>query len=73
VAFVKKYQHARVKFNGGVGGLLCNGCGVILKYGFTHQDFEHFCERCEDESLENEDQSGFDNAEAGFEGAHEKG
>ena len=70
---MKKYQHAKVKFNGGVGGLLCNGCGVILKYGFTHQDCEHFCERCEDESLENKDESGFNNAEARFKGADEKG
>ena len=70
---MKKYQHAKVKFNGGVGGLLCNGCGVILKYGFTHQDCEHFCERCEDESLENEDESGFNNAEAGLKGVDEEG
>lgn len=37
---------AIVKFNGGRGALLCNGCHIILDTGFNHQDQEHFCEHC---------------------------
>lgn len=37
---------AIVKFNGGRGALLCNGCHTILDTGFNHQDQEHFCEHC---------------------------
>lgn len=47
---MKKYQHAEVKFNSGTGALLCNGCSIILAYGFKHKDVEHYCSNCEDEN-----------------------
>jgi hypothetical protein len=51
---MKQYDHAEVKFNGGIGGLFCNGCSVILKYGFNHKDCEHYCEDCEKKQTEKE-------------------
>ena len=42
-----KYKNAQVKFNGGRGALLCNGCSVILAYGFKHKDLEHYCKDCD--------------------------
>lgn len=44
---MKEYKHAIVKFNGGAGALLCNGCKVIIDYGFKHKDVEHYCSKCE--------------------------
>ena len=44
------YDHAIVKFNGGTGALLCNGCKVIINYGLRHKDVEHYCKDCEKES-----------------------
>jgi hypothetical protein len=46
---MKEYRQAIVKFNGGTGALLCNGCRVIIDYGFNHKDVEHYCSKCEDE------------------------
>lgn len=43
---IPTYEHARVKFNGGRGALLCNFCGVILKYGFLHEDRVNRCYDC---------------------------
>lgn len=40
------YKHAIVKFNGGRGALLCNGCRVVLKDGFDHVDRIHTCCLC---------------------------
>ena len=42
------YNEAQVKFNGGTGALLCNSCGVIIDYGFDHEDVKHYCSKCED-------------------------
>lgn len=39
-------RFAIVKFNGGRGALLCNGCATILGTGFDHEDKEHFCPIC---------------------------
>lgn len=36
-----------VKFNGGLGALLCNRCRTIIAYGFDHENKEHFCNTCE--------------------------
>lgn len=47
---MKEYKHAIVKFNGGTGALLCNGCRVILAYGLRHKDVEHYCKDCETKS-----------------------
>jgi hypothetical protein len=44
---MKEYKNAIVKFNGGAGALLCNGCRVIIDYGFKHKDVEHYCSKCE--------------------------
>ena len=44
----KSYEKAIVKFNGGRGALLCNGCNVILSYGSDHEDMRHYCEKCFD-------------------------
>ena len=41
-----KYKVAQVKFNGGRGALLCDGCSVIIDYGFEHEDRKHYCEKC---------------------------
>lgn len=39
-------QYAVVKFNGGRGALLCNGCRTIICTGIDHEDKEHFCPIC---------------------------
>lgn len=44
---MKDYKNAIVKFNGGVGALLCSECSIIIKYGFRHKDVEHYCEDCQ--------------------------
>ena len=41
-----KYKVAQVKFNGGRGALLCDGCDVIIAYGFEHEDRKHYCPMC---------------------------
>ena len=41
-----KYNKADVRFNNGNGALLCNGCRIILSYGFNHNDVEHYCGAC---------------------------
>jgi hypothetical protein len=40
------YKIAVVKFNGGRGALLCNGCQTILATGFSHADKAHYCTTC---------------------------
>ena len=49
-----EYKHAIVKFNSGVGALLCNGCQIIIAYGFNHKDVPHYCEDCEREDDESD-------------------
>lgn len=39
-------MYAEIKFNNGNGALLCNGCSVIIAYGFDHEDRLHFCDSC---------------------------
>ena len=39
-------EKALIKFNNGNGALLCNGCRIIIAYGFDHKDEEHFCKEC---------------------------
>ena len=41
-----KYKVAQVKFNGGRGALLCDGCDVIIAYGTEHEDRKHYCTMC---------------------------
>ena len=41
-----KYKVAQVKFNGGRGALLCDGCSVIIAYGTEHEDRKHYCPMC---------------------------
>ena len=41
-------KYAEVKFNNGNGALLCNGCRVIIAYGYDHEDRLHFCKSCSD-------------------------
>lgn len=41
-----KYKVAQVKFNGGRGALLCDGCSVIIAYGTKHEDRKHYCMKC---------------------------
>lgn len=53
---MKKYQHAVVKFNSGTGALLCNGCSIILAYGFKHKDVEHYCKDCTVKQMEVSDE-----------------
>lgn len=40
------YEHAVVKFEEGIGTLLCNGCGIIIAEGTKHEDREHYCTMC---------------------------
>ena len=42
-----RYRYALVKWNGGMGALLCNDCLVIVAYGFDHKDKHHYCEGCD--------------------------
>lgn len=42
-------EHAHIKFNGGRGALLCNGCSHIIRQDFDPKDIEdkfHYCQRC---------------------------
>lgn len=39
-------KYAAIKFNGGRGALLCNGCSIVLAEGTKHEDRLHFCEEC---------------------------
>ena len=41
-----EYKLADVRFNSGVGALLCNRCRIILDYGFEHEDKLHYCKEC---------------------------
>lgn len=41
-----EYKLADVRFNSGVGALLCNRCRIILDYGFEHKDKLHYCKEC---------------------------
>lgn len=41
-------KYAEIKFNGGRGALLCNGCSVIIAEGTSHEDRLHFCDECSD-------------------------
>ena len=40
------YKHAIVDVDGSVATLLCNGCGVELSKGTSHEDRQHFCTLC---------------------------
>lgn len=44
------FEKAQVKFNGGRGALLCNGCDVIIATGIKHEDKYHYCEKCSTKS-----------------------
>ncbi len=43
---MRKYERATVKFNNGMGALLCDKCGVIIATGFGHIDMAHLCDDC---------------------------
>ena len=39
---------SEIRFNNGVGALLCDGCRVIIAYGFDHDTTkDNYCEECE--------------------------
>lgn len=43
-----------IKFNGGIGAILCNKCRVIIKDRLTKEEFEGktdllYCEKCKKE------------------------
>ena len=41
---------AKIKFNGGLGALLCNECDIIIANGTDHDKTkEHFCDKCKKE------------------------
>lgn len=40
------YKHAIVDVDGSVATLLCNGCGMELSKGTSHEDRQHFCNLC---------------------------
>lgn len=44
------YEKAIYKYNNGNGALLCNSCSVIITTGFKHEDKEHYCNNCQEES-----------------------
>lgn len=40
-------DNAIVKYNGGKGALLCNGCRIIIASGFKHDRTKrHYCHNC---------------------------
>jgi len=42
---VRKFKKV-VKYNGGIGALLCNGCRIVIATGFNHEDKKHYCIKC---------------------------
>ena len=40
-------EYADIRYNNGMGALVCNRCFLILEYGFEHEDKFHFCSECE--------------------------
>ena len=44
---IMAYRRAIVKYNGGEGALLCNGCLLVLNTGCQHEDKEYYCPQCE--------------------------
>jgi hypothetical protein len=40
---IHDYKKAIVKFNNGLGALLCNKCSKEMKRGFDHEDKEYYC------------------------------
>ena len=46
-----RYKIAEVKYNNGVGALLCFGCRTIVAYGYEHEDKEHYCDACAKKKL----------------------
>ena len=47
----KTPQYAIIKFNNGMGALLCNHCSVIIATGVNHPDRNHLCDKCIQEPL----------------------
>lgn len=44
---VEQSQKAEIKYNNGNGALLCNGCRIIIAYGFDHdKEKAHYCKEC---------------------------
>lgn len=41
-------SEAIIKFNSGVGALLCNKCSTIISTGFEHEDKIHLCDKCKE-------------------------
>ena len=39
-------MRAKIKFNNGIGALLCETCDIIITTGFGHdKDKEHYCDK----------------------------
>ena len=52
-----KFPKPIIKFNSGMGAILCNKCGMIIKSGLTEKEFKGktdlvYCHKCAKEVLE---------------------
>lgn len=45
---MSQIKHADIRWNNGIGALLCNSCSVVLRQGFNHEDKEHYCKDCQE-------------------------
>ena len=45
-AMTDKKPERIIRFNNGIGALLCNGCNIILRDGFQHAPGPHYCAEC---------------------------
>lgn len=43
---IYNYRVAILKFDNGLGALLCNQCSKVVATGFSHEDRIHLCEDC---------------------------
>ena len=41
------YEYALVKWNGGIGALLCNKCRTVIHSGLPNIDREYLCDDCQ--------------------------
>jgi late competence protein required for DNA uptake (superfamily II DNA/RNA helicase) len=43
---------AIIKFNNGLGALLCSSCDIIIRTGFEHDLTKaHYCDKCEENTM----------------------
>jgi hypothetical protein len=51
-----EYKTAKIKFNNGLGAILCNTCERVIKTGWDHEDRAYYCSpACEPKKVESLD------------------